>query len=100
MAPLRSMNACLEASLKAPAAKKNTAGSLVSASLFYKKISDCIGISSVAGTFNGEAADYIQQVNRDGGHVQGIELIYQQTFTSLPAPWNVLGMAANCPYKR
>ena len=59
----------------------------------YKKISDCIGISSVAGTFNGEAADYTQ-------HVQGIELIYQQAFTSLPAPWNGLGMAANCPYKR
>ena len=54
----------------------------------------------MAGTFNGEAADYIQQVNRDGGHVQGIELIYQQAFTSLPAPWNGLGMAANCPYKR
>ena len=65
---------------------------------FYKKISDYIGISSVAGTFNGKAASYTSQVNRDGGHVQGLEFIYQQAFTSLPAPWNGLGMAANYTY--
>ena len=73
-------------------------GSLVSVGAFYKKISDYIGISSVAGSFNGKPAFYTSQVNRDGGHVQGIELIYQQAFTSLPAPWNGLGMAANYTY--
>lgn len=72
--------------------------SLVSVGLFYKKISDYIGIASVAGTFNGKAAYYTSQVNRDGGNVKGIELVYQQAFTTLPAPWNSLGLMANYTY--
>lgn len=72
--------------------------SLVSAGLFYKQISDYIGIASVAGTYNGKTAYYTQQVNRDGGHVHGIELVYQQAFTALPAPWNSLGLMANYTY--
>ncbi|RZL37492.1 MAG: TonB-dependent receptor [Rubrivivax sp.] len=72
--------------------------SLVSVGLFYKKVSDYIGIASVAGTFNGKAAFYTQQVNRDGGNVQGVELVYQQAFTKLPAPWNGLGVMANYTY--
>ena len=73
-------------------------GSLFSVGLFYKKLSDYIGIASVAGTFNGKAAFYTQQVNRDGGNVQGVELIYQQAFTKLPSPWNGLGLMANYTY--
>jgi TonB-dependent receptor len=73
-------------------------GSLISIGAFYKKISDYIGISSVAGTYNGKAAFYTQQVNRDGGHVHGLEVVYQQAFTALPAPFNGLGLQANYTY--
>lgn len=73
-------------------------GNLVSAGLFYKEISDYIGIASVAGTFEGKPAFFTQQVNRDGGHVQGIELVYQQAFTALPAPFNGLGLLSNYTY--
>ncbi|MDC8786818.1 TonB-dependent receptor [Roseateles koreensis] len=73
-------------------------GNLVSVGVFYKDISDYIGIASVAGTYNGQKAYFTQQVNRDGGHVDGIELIYQQAFTTLPEPFNGLGLAANYTY--
>ncbi|MDC8772899.1 TonB-dependent receptor [Roseateles albus] len=73
-------------------------GSLVSAGLFYKEISDYIGIASVKGTFEGKPAYFTQQVNRDGGHVQGFELVYQQAFTALPAPFNGLGLLSNYTY--
>lgn len=72
--------------------------SLVSVGLFYKKVSDYIGIASVAGTFEGKPAYFTQQVNRDGGNVKGIELVYQQAFTALPAPFNSLGLMANYTY--
>lgn len=75
-------------------------GSLVSVGAFYKKLDDYIGVSSVAGTFNGRAAYYTQQVNRSGGHVSGLELQYQQAFTFLPAPFNGLGLAANYTYTK
>ncbi len=73
-------------------------GGLVSAGAFYKKVSDYIGIASVAGTYEGKPAFYTQQVNREGGTVKGFELVYQQAFTSLPAPWNGLGLSTNYTY--
>ncbi|MEP6502607.1 MAG: TonB-dependent receptor [Betaproteobacteria bacterium] len=75
-------------------------GSLFSAGLFYKDISDYIGISSVAGTFQGQPAFFTQQVNRKGGHAEGFELVYQQAFTSLPGALSGLGLAANYTYTR
>lgn len=71
---------------------------LVSVGVFYKKVSDYIGIASVAGTYEGKPAFYTSQVNRSGGRVHGFELIYQQAFTALPAPWNGLGLMANYTY--
>ena len=73
-------------------------GSLLSVGLFYKKVSDYIGIASVAGSFNGKPAYFTQQVNRDGGDVRGVEFIYQQAFTHLPEPFNGLGLMANYTY--
>ncbi|MEO5689243.1 MAG: TonB-dependent receptor [Burkholderiaceae bacterium] len=73
-------------------------GSLLSAGVFYKDISDYIGISSVQGTFDGATAYYTQQVNRKGGHAQGFELVYQQAFTNLPGLLGGLGLAANYTY--
>ncbi len=73
-------------------------GNVASVGLFYKQLSDYIGISSVQGSFNGKTAYFTQQVNRDGGHVSGVELVYQQAFTALPAPWNSLGLMTNYTY--
>ena len=70
-------------------------GSLVSAGVFYKDITDYIGISSVAGTFDGAPAYYTQQVNRKGGHAQGFEVVYQQAFTGALSG---TGVSANYTY--
>lgn len=73
-------------------------GSLVSVGAFYKEVSDYIGMRSVEGTYGGNQAFFTQQVNQGGGHVSGVELVYQQAFTQLPAPWNGLGVFANYTY--
>lgn len=67
-------------------------GSFMSAGMFYKQLKDYIGIASVAGSYNGKAAYYTQQVNRDGGQVHGLELVYQQSFGG------GLGVMANYTY--
>ncbi|MDT7838486.1 TonB-dependent receptor [Aquabacterium sp. OR-4] len=75
-------------------------GGLLSAGLFYKKVSDYIGMSSVAGTWGGQQAFFTQQINAGKGHVSGLELVYQQAFSTLPEPWNGLGVFANYTYTR
>ncbi len=75
-------------------------GSLLSAGLFYKQVSDYIGMNSVAGTYQGNQAFYTQQVNNGSGHVSGVELVYQQAFTTLPEPFNGLGVFSNYTYTR
>ena len=75
-------------------------GSLVSAGVFYKKVSDYIGMNSVAGTYQGNQAFYTQQVNNGSGSVSGLELVYQQAFTTLPEPFNGLGVFSNYTYTR
>jgi TonB-dependent receptor len=73
-------------------------GSLLSAGLFFKQISDYIALDTVAGTYNGADANYTEQVNRKGGHAQGFELVYQQAFTKLPGLWSGLGVMGNYTY--
>ncbi len=73
-------------------------GSLLSAGVFYKKVSDYIGITTDATTVNGRAASLTRSVNGEGGNVKGIELVAQHAFTSLPAPFDGLGVAANYSY--
>ncbi|MFG6465038.1 TonB-dependent receptor [Roseateles sp. BYS87W] len=67
-------------------------GNFFSAGLFYKQVSDYIGLASVACSYAGKAAYCTQQVNRDGGNVHGLELVYQQSFA------NGLGLMANYTY--
>ena len=73
-------------------------GSLLSAGVFFKQISDYIALDTVQGTYNGADANFTEQVNRKGGHAQGFELVYQQAFTKLPGLWSGLGMQGNYTY--
>ncbi len=73
-------------------------GSLVSAGVFYKKVSDYIGITTDHTTVNGRAATLTRSVNGEGGNVRGLELVAQHAFTGLPAPFDGLGVAANFSY--
>ncbi|MYN17186.1 TonB-dependent receptor [Rugamonas sp. FT107W] len=73
-------------------------GSLLSAGAFYKKVSRYIAITSDTTTVNGRPATITRSVNGDGGDIRGVELVYQQAFTSLPAPFDGLGIASNYAY--
>ena len=72
--------------------------SLLSFGTFYKKVSRYIGITVDSTTINGRAANISRSVNGTGGDIRGFELIYQQAFTSLPAPFDGLGVASNYTY--
>jgi TonB-dependent receptor len=73
-------------------------GSLLSAGAFYKKVSRYIAIESDTTTVNGRTATLTRSVNGEGGDIRGLELVYQQAFTSLPAPFDGLGIASNYAY--
>lgn len=73
-------------------------GSLLSAGLFYKQISSYIGITSDTTTIDGRQAVITRSVNGKGGYVRGLELVYQQAFTSLPYPFDGLGISSNYSY--
>jgi TonB-dependent receptor len=73
-------------------------GSLLSAGAFYKKVSRYIAIESDTTTVNGRTATLTRSVNGEGGDIRGLELVYQQAFTSLPAPFDGLGVASNYAY--
>jgi TonB-dependent receptor len=73
-------------------------GSLLSAGAFYKKVSRYIAITTEDAVYNGKNATVTRSVNGDGGDIRGLELVYQQAFTSLPAPFDGLGIASNYAY--
>ena len=73
-------------------------GALLSAGLFFKKLQSYIKIEDNPTTFLGQNALITQSVNASGGDVRGLELIYQQAFTSLPAPFNGLGIFSSYAY--
>lgn len=73
-------------------------GALLSAGVFYKHIGSYIGITTDNTTIDGRAAVISRSVNGPGGDVHGLELVYQQALTMLPAPFDGLGIAANYSY--
>jgi TonB-dependent receptor len=73
-------------------------GSLLSGGLFYKQIGTYIGITTDTTTINGRQAVITRSINGEGGYVRGLELVYQQAFTHLPAPFDGLGVSANYSY--
>jgi len=71
----------------------------VSAGVFYKKLKNNIyspgGFTTV---ISGDTYDLDEPRNAEGGHVQGIELGYEQQFKFLPAPFDGFGITANWTY--
>lgn len=65
---------------------------------FYKDLESHIGLSSGTVTFDGVDYAFTGPVNGDGGTIQGFELLYQQAFDMLPAPFDGLGVYANYSY--
>ncbi|MFZ6779066.1 TonB-dependent receptor [Undibacterium sp. Ji83W] len=73
-------------------------GALASAGVFYKQVSRYIGITEDKTSINGRSALITRSVNGGGGNVKGLELVYQQAFTGLPAPFDGLGVHGNYAY--
>jgi TonB-dependent receptor len=73
-------------------------GNLLSGGVYYKQIGSYIGITTDHTTIDGRAATITRSINGAGGYVRGVELVYQQAFTGLPAPFDGLGFSSNYTY--
>ncbi|MES3026055.1 MAG: TonB-dependent receptor [Pseudomonadota bacterium] len=80
-------------------------GNLFSAGAFYKQVSRYITINtdrtkmaSSDPLLNGRDVVFTRSVNGKGGDMRGLELIYQQNFNKLPAPFDGLGLSSNYAY--
>ncbi|TRX53945.1 TonB-dependent receptor [Thalassomonas sp. M1454] len=75
---------------------------LLAAGVFYKDISDfvvrTIENRVLPGVNDGWPVDVQQPVNEDDATVEGVEISYQQAFTSLPGAFSGLGTAINYTY--
>lgn len=71
-------------------------------SAFYKDLETYIvpQITEIIVDVNGTptAGTFRQPVNGQGGYIQGFEVLYQQAFSFLPAPFDGLGVYANYSY--
>jgi iron complex outermembrane receptor protein len=65
---------------------------------FYKDLESHIGLASDKVNFEGTDYAFTGTVNGDGGTIQGFEILYQQSFDMLPAPFDGLGVFANYSY--
>ncbi len=76
----------------------------VTVTYFYKRLETYIDDSmrkldfDIDGDGSNEVADFYQPINGKGGVVKGVELLYQQAFTFLPAPFDGLGVYVNYSY--
>ena len=68
---------------------------LVSAAVFRKNISNFTYQRELPGGDPGTGYALTTFVNGPQGHIEGLELAWQQQFRSLPAPFNGLGFMAN-----
>lgn len=73
---------------------------LISAGLFYKDIKTFIVQQSQQEVIPGFAQPFSinRKINGDSADVKGIELLYQQPFTFLPAPFDGLGVITTYSY--
>ena len=65
---------------------------------FYKDLESHIGLANDTVNFEGNEYAFTGPVNGDGGTIQGFEVLYQQSFDMLPAPFDGLGVFANYSY--
>ncbi|MET6757275.1 TonB-dependent receptor [Pseudoalteromonas sp. NCIMB_1079] len=66
--------------------------------LFIKDLDSHIGLSEEMIEVDGQSYTMTRSINGDGGVIQGFELLYQQSFDMLPAPFDGLGLFANYSY--
>lgn len=87
---------------------------LLAAAFFYKDVKSFVATESVFMPYNqsgfpldlvdtnivdpSEEFEFRQPINGQGADVVGLELIYQQPFDFLPAPWDGFGVVANYTY--
>jgi TonB-dependent receptor len=71
---------------------------IISAGVFYKDLTDYIFFYNVDEVVDGEEFEIIQPRNGDKGNLFGIELAYQNNFTSWPGFWGGFGLYANYTY--
>jgi TonB-dependent receptor len=72
---------------------------VLSAGVFYKRISDFVVLADVAGTGAFEDFDEaLQPLNGDRATVKGLELAWTQKLEFLPAPFDGLMISANYTY--
>ncbi|HTF98404.1 MAG TPA: TonB-dependent receptor [Cellvibrio sp.] len=72
-------------------------GSQVAINVFYKDLESFIARSAEAETVirDGQEFTVSRPVNGSGGYIRGYELLWQQSFEFLPAPFNGLGIYTN-----
>ncbi len=72
-------------------------GSQVAVNLFYKDLESFIARAADADTVvsNGKEYKVSRPINGSGGYIRGYELLWQQSFDFLPAPFNGLGVYTN-----
>ena len=75
-------------------------GSLLSAAVFYKKVTSFIQTGHRKLVLQGVSFDQTLPVNSSGGYVEGAELSYTQQFTFLPSFWSGFGVQANATWAR
>lgn len=71
---------------------------VVSANAFYKDLSDYRYTLTVTGTYNNLPAELTRTENAPDGHIAGIELNWQQTFSFLPGWASGFGVFANATF--
>ncbi|PZQ29801.1 MAG: TonB-dependent receptor [Stenotrophomonas acidaminiphila] len=72
---------------------------LVSVAAFYKRIDDPLFVAThVESAGGGLSRQVTRPENGRKGHVQGLELAWQQTFDALPSPFDGLGIYSNYTY--
>lgn len=72
-------------------------GSQVAVNLFYKDLESFIARAANAESieYNGNTYQVSRPINGSGGYIRGYELLWQQSFDFLPAPFNGLGIYTN-----
>ncbi|WP_158497848.1 TonB-dependent receptor [Pseudoxanthomonas suwonensis] len=72
---------------------------LLSAAAFYKRINDPLFVATHSEDIGGGLSRQVTRPeNGDRGRIYGFELAWQQTFDSLPAPFDGLGIYGNYTY--
>jgi TonB-dependent receptor len=71
---------------------------IVSAGVFYKDLADYIFFYNVDEIVDGEEFEIIQPRNGEEGNLWGVELAFQNNFTSWPGFWGGFGIYGNYTY--